>query len=81
VAFEEEVRAFVRARLAPYGTPRWLTVVAELLQTATGKTQRFQRRKAAADAISAAVGAGAVGGRHPRLDTFLMPSGGALTTA
>ena len=38
---ETELKAYVKARLAPYKYPRWITVVAELPKTATGKTQRF----------------------------------------
>jgi len=43
-ALEEGLRAHVRARLQPYKAPRWVTVVAELPKTATGKVQRFRLR-------------------------------------
>jgi benzoate-CoA ligase len=41
---EEALRAHVRARLAPFKAPRWVTVVADLPKTATGKVQRFRLR-------------------------------------
>ena len=41
---EETLRAHARARLAPFKTPRWVTVVAELPKTATGKVQRYRLR-------------------------------------
>jgi benzoate-CoA ligase len=44
---EEALRAHVRARLSPYKAPRWVTVVAELPKTATGKVQRFRLRASA----------------------------------
>ena len=42
-----ELKAFVKARLAPYKYPRWITVVDALPKTATGKTQRFMLRSLA----------------------------------
>lgn len=39
-----ELRAFVKARLAPYKVPRWIELVAELPKTATGKIQRYRLR-------------------------------------
>jgi len=41
---EETLRAHVRARLQPFKAPRWITVVAELPKTATGKVQRYRLR-------------------------------------
>lgn len=43
-ALVEELRGFVKARLAPYKSPRWIDIVAELPKTATGKIQRFKLR-------------------------------------
>ncbi|NJS37210.1 MAG: benzoate-CoA ligase family protein [Brachymonas sp.] len=40
-ATEEELKAFVKERLAPYKYPRYFEFVAELPKTATGKIQRF----------------------------------------
>ena len=40
----EELRAFVKARLAPYKSPRWIEIVSALPKTATGKIQRFKLR-------------------------------------
>jgi len=40
----DELRAFVRDRLAPYKYPRWIEFVAELPKTSTGKIQRFKLR-------------------------------------
>ena len=41
---QEEVKAFVKERLAPYKYPRFIEFVAELPKTATGKIQRFKLR-------------------------------------
>jgi benzoate-CoA ligase len=41
---EDEVKAFVKERLAPYKYPRFIEFVAELPKTATGKIQRFRLR-------------------------------------
>jgi benzoate-CoA ligase len=41
---EEELKAFVKSRMAPYKYPRFIDFVAELPKTATGKIQRFQLR-------------------------------------
>jgi benzoate-CoA ligase len=41
---EEEVKAFVKERLAPYKYPRFIQFVTELPKTATGKIQRFRLR-------------------------------------
>jgi len=40
----DELKAFVKGRLAPYKYPRWIEFVAELPKTATGKIQRFKLR-------------------------------------
>ena len=41
---EDEVKAFVKERLAPYKYPRFMEFVEELPKTATGKIQRFRLR-------------------------------------
>jgi benzoate-CoA ligase len=41
---EEEIKAFVKDRLAPYKYPRFVDFVSELPKTATGKIQRFRLR-------------------------------------
>ena len=43
-AMRAELKAFVKARLAPYKYPRFIEFVAELPKTATGKIQRFKLR-------------------------------------
>jgi benzoate-CoA ligase len=43
-ASEEELKAFVKDRLAPYKYPRAIEFVDELPKTATGKIQRFRLR-------------------------------------
>jgi benzoate-CoA ligase len=40
-----ELKEFVRARLAEYKRPRWVEFVPELPKTATGKIQRFKLRE------------------------------------
>ena len=40
----EELGQFVKAKLAPYKYPRWVSFVDELPKTATGKIQRFKLR-------------------------------------
>ncbi len=40
----DELRAFVKDRIAPYKYPRWIEFVPELPKTATGKIQRFKLR-------------------------------------
>ena len=40
----DELKAFVKERLAPYKYPRWIVFVDELPKTATGKIQRFKLR-------------------------------------
>ena len=44
-ATEEELKAFVKDRLAPYKYPRFFEFVTELPKTATGKIQRFKLRE------------------------------------
>jgi benzoate-CoA ligase len=44
-ASEDELKAFVKERLAPYKYPRLLEFVSELPKTATGKIQRFKLRE------------------------------------
>jgi benzoate-CoA ligase len=43
-ALADELRAFVKDRIAPYKYPRWIEFVPELPKTATGKIQRFKLR-------------------------------------
>jgi acyl-coenzyme A synthetase/AMP-(fatty) acid ligase len=43
-ALEEELKAFVKARMAPYKYPRWIEFRDELPRTATGKLRRFELR-------------------------------------
>jgi benzoate-CoA ligase len=43
----EELREFVRARIAPYKRPWWIEFVSVLPKTATGKIQRYKLREAA----------------------------------
>ena len=44
-ADEDELKAFVKDRLAPYKYPRFIEFLAELPKTATGKIQRFKLRE------------------------------------
>ena len=44
-ATEEELKAFVKDRLAPYKYPRFIEFIGELPKTATGKIQRFRLRE------------------------------------
>ncbi len=41
---EEELKSFVKDRLAPYKYPRIIEFIDELPKTATGKIQRFKLR-------------------------------------
>jgi benzoate-CoA ligase family protein len=41
---EDELKGFVKGRLAPYKYPRWIEFVPALPKTATGKIQRFKLR-------------------------------------
>jgi benzoate-CoA ligase len=43
-ALAEELKAFVKGKIAPYKYPRWVEFVSELPKTATGKIQRFKLR-------------------------------------
>jgi benzoate-CoA ligase len=45
-ALLDDIKAFVKGKLAPYKYPRIITVVDELPKTATGKIQRFKLREA-----------------------------------
>jgi benzoate-CoA ligase len=45
-ALQDELKAFVKSRLAPYKYPRWIEFMEELPKTATGKIQRFKLRAA-----------------------------------
>jgi len=47
---EEELKAYVKDRLAPYKYPRFIEFVDELPKTATGKIQRFRLRESEAGA-------------------------------
>ena len=49
-ASEDELKAFVKDRLAPYKYPRFIEFVADLPKTATGKIQRFRLREREAQA-------------------------------
>jgi len=44
-ATDEELKSFVKDRLAPYKYPRAIEFTAELPKTATGKIQRFKLRE------------------------------------
>src|SRR5687768_18518165 len=43
-ASDDELKAHVKSRLAPYKYPRWIEFLGELPKTATGKIQRFRLR-------------------------------------
>ena len=43
-ALADELKAFVKDKIAPYKYPRWIEFVVELPKTATGKIQRFKLR-------------------------------------
>ena len=45
LASEDELKSFVKHRLAPYKYPRFIEFVSELPKTATGKIQRFKLRE------------------------------------
>ena len=49
-ATDDELKAFVKDRLAPYKYPRFIEFVSELPKTATGKIQRFRLREREAGA-------------------------------
>jgi fatty-acyl-CoA synthase len=44
-ATEDELKQFVRDRLAHFKTPQWVTVVSDLPKTATGKVQKYVLRQ------------------------------------
>jgi benzoate-CoA ligase family protein len=44
-ALEDELKGFVKDKIAAYKYPRWITFVPELPKTATGKIQRFKLRE------------------------------------
>jgi benzoate-CoA ligase len=44
-ATDDELKAFVKDKLAPYKYPRQIEFLAELPKTATGKIQRFKLRE------------------------------------
>ena len=46
---QAELDKFVRAQLADFKRPRWVSFVSELPKTATGKIQRFKLRQLAAE--------------------------------
>jgi len=43
-ALRQELKDFVKGKLAPYKYPRWVQFVPRLPKTATGKIQRFRLR-------------------------------------
>jgi benzoate-CoA ligase len=43
-ASEDELKSYVKEKLAPYKYPRWIEFASELPKTATGKIQRFKLR-------------------------------------
>jgi len=43
-ATDEELKGYVKEKLAPYKYPRWIEFATELPKTATGKIQRFKLR-------------------------------------
>ena len=55
-ALEDELKGFVKQRLAVYKYPRWIVFVPELPKTATGKIQRFRLREIAAQTHSTSKG-------------------------
>ena len=44
----DQLKEFVKNRLAPFKYPRWVTFLPDLPKTATGKIQRYQLRAMAA---------------------------------
>ena len=44
-ALGEELKQFVKSRIAPYKYPRWIEFVDDLPKTATGKIQRYKLRE------------------------------------
>ena len=49
---DDELKAFVKERLAPYKYPRFIEFVDELPKTATGKIQRFRLRERESSAVN-----------------------------
>ena len=43
-ASDDELKSYVKEKLAPYKYPRWIEFASELPKTATGKIQRFKLR-------------------------------------
>jgi acyl-coenzyme A synthetase/AMP-(fatty) acid ligase len=43
-ASDDDLKAHVKSKLAPYKYPRWIEFANELPKTATGKIQRFKLR-------------------------------------
>lgn len=50
---EEELKGFVKDKMAPYKYPRQITFIDELPKTATGKIQRFRLRALESQAVKA----------------------------
>ncbi|MDE3102697.1 MAG: hypothetical protein KGJ98_10730, partial [Chloroflexota bacterium] len=44
-ALADELKAFVKGKIAPFKHPRWIEFVGELPKTATGKIQRYKLRE------------------------------------
>jgi benzoate-CoA ligase len=44
-ALAEELKTFVKGRIAPFKYPRWIVFVTELPKTSTGKIQRYKLRE------------------------------------
>ncbi len=49
-ALAEELKGFVKDKIAPYKYPRWIEFVTELPKTATGKIQKYELRARLRDA-------------------------------
>jgi len=49
-ALREELKSFIKSRLAPYKYPRWIAFETDLPKTATGKIQRHVLRARESDA-------------------------------
>ncbi len=56
-ALGEELKAFVKGRIAPYKYPRWIEFVTELPKTSTGKIQRYKLRSLGPDPLAGQAGA------------------------
>jgi len=46
---ENELKQFVKNKIAPYKFPRWIRFVSEIPKTATGKLQRFRLRQSVSE--------------------------------